>query len=273
MRQQNLYQRELQVIDSEQKAYLLGLFFSDGNISMNQHHSRLFLKDQELIRQLQTIFPFFNLHEDNRNDKAQLGLHSGIGLVRQDFISNGCLPNKSFSNKDIIKLPNIDSILLSHFVRGYFDGNGGCTLNNELVKTQKRVYIYSASLGLLEDFKILLNASGINSTITSSHIFKLTVSTESYKQFYTYLYTDCSIYLERKKALFSNIIENTNFFIQKIAPTCKFCSSYNTVFNGNYTYKNISIPRVLCKDCNRNFTITAPNSSNIISGEDELLER
>ena len=63
------------------------------------------------------------------------------------------------------------------------------------------------------------------------------------------------------------------YFIQKEAPQCKFCNSNNTVFNGNYTYKGVIKPRVLCKDCNNNFIIqSAPNNSNIISGEDELLE-
>jgi hypothetical protein len=47
----------------------------------------------------------------------------------------------------------------------------------------------------------------------------------------------------------------------------------NTVFDGYYKYKNLKYPRVLCKDCKKRHIIkTAPISSNISSGGDELLE-
>jgi Dof domain, zinc finger. len=64
-------------------------------------------------------------------------------------------------------------------------------------------------------------------------------------------------------------ILETKFFIQKESLSCKFCDSKNTVCDGFYYYK-VKRQNYLCKDCKRHFT--APLSSNIQSGEGELLE-
>jgi hypothetical protein len=262
------YHRELQNINTEEKAYLLGLFYSDGNVSKNQHHSRLTLKDEILIKTLHEKFTFFNFYKI-RNIYYEL--HSGINLVRKDLIDNGCLPDKSYSNKNNIKIPNVGN-LINHFIRGYFDGDGGCTLRKPKNKVQKRVYIYSASLNLLKEIdKILVNYNiKCSITRTSNTVYKLTILVNSYKLFYDFIYKNATIFMFRKEKLFNEILK-TKFFVQKGAPNCKFCDSQNTVFNGNNYYKNNIRPRVLCKDCKRNF-ITAPVNSNINSGVDELLE-
>lgn len=46
-----MYNRELQSIDTQEKAYLLGLFYADGNVGINQTQCRIELKleDKELI--------------------------------------------------------------------------------------------------------------------------------------------------------------------------------------------------------------------------------
>lgn len=263
------YNNELQIIDNQNKSYLLGLFYADGNISKNQHHSKLYLKDKELIDKLKLEFPFFNSYS---RDNSLFGIQSGKKEVRNHFILNGCLPDKSISNKNNLVLP-FRNELTKHFIRGYFDGDGGCTLTYSGNKVQKRVYLYSASYNFLIEIKDYLYCYKIQCSISKSNdIYKLTILSNSYKKFYDFIYNDSIIFMNRKKELFNNIL-NTKFFIQKEAPQCKFCNSNNTVFNGNYTYKGIIKPRILCKDCNNNFIIqSAPDSSNIISGEDELLE-
>ena len=111
------YNNELQIIDNQNKAYLLGLFYADGNISKNQHHSKLYIKDKELIDRLKIEFPFFNYYS---RENYLFGIQSGKKDVRQHFISNGCLPDKSISNKENLKLP-FKNEFTSHFIRGYFD--------------------------------------------------------------------------------------------------------------------------------------------------------
>jgi hypothetical protein len=268
------YNNELQSIDNQNKAYLLGLFYADGNISKNQHHIRLGLTDEDLILLLKEKFPFFRYYivEYIGNRQNMHYLYSGLKVLKEHFISNGCLPDKSFENKTNLHIP-FKNELTRHFIRGFFDGDGGCTYINNSRKEQKRVYIYSNSLIFIKEIRDFLNDNNIDCSITDAKsVYKLTIFSLSYKRFYNLLYQDCEIYLLRKRILFEKILDS-NLFIQRVTPNCKFCNSSNTVFNGNYIYKGIKLPRVLCKDCKNNFTLkTAPQSSNTLSEEDELLE-
>lgn len=263
-----MYNKELQIVDTQEKAYLLGLFYSDGNIGLNQSQCRIELKlvDKDLIFYLQKLFPFFYIHYD-RGTKIELGNYSRY--LKEDLINNGCLPRKSFENKENLHIPNIDSSLLRHFIRGYFDGDGGCTLSISKNKVQKRVYIYSASIQLLLEFKEVLEYNSIFSRLSiNNNIGKLEINTKSYNNFYKFLYKDSTIFLKRKKSKYDEILK-TNFFTKKDSIPCKFCNSVNTICDGYYNYK-VKIQRYLCKDCKRHFT--APISSNINSGAGELLE-
>lgn len=263
-----MYNRELQRIDTQEKAYLLGLFYADGNIGENQTQCRIELKleDKDLIFYLQELFPFFYVHYD-RGTKIELGNYQKA--LKEDLIINGCLPRKSFENKENIHIPNISKLLIRHFIRGYFDGNGGCTLSCSKGKTQKRIYIYSVSIQFLEEVKVELENNNIISEISvANNVGKLTIITNSYTNFYSYLYVDSTVLMDRKISKFNQIL-STSFFIQKDSISCKFCSSNNTVCDG-YNYYKVKKQRYLCKTCKRHFT--APISSNINSGGDELLE-
>lgn len=269
-----MYNRELQKINNQYKAYLLGLFYADGNISLNQTHCRIALHEQdvEVLNSIKTKFNFFKMYQDK--NKHQFILYSGYALIKKDLISNGCFPQKSTINKNITKLPKLKNNLIRHFIRGYFDGDGGCYLDINSNKIQKRVYIYSASKNLLEEISNILRQNNIVSILRNSRedLYILQISTVSYKEFYNYLYIRATIKMRRKVDKFKTILK-TNFFIQKVAPNCTICKSKNTVFNGKYTYKNVVKPRVFCKNCKNNYIIqSAPVSSNINSGEDELLE-
>lgn len=263
-----MYNRELQSIDTQEKAYLLGLFYADGNVGINQTQCRIELKleDKELIFHLQKLFPFFYIHYD-RGTKIELGNYQKT--LKEDLVFNGCLPRKSFENKENIHMPDINKDLIRHFIRGYFDGDGGCTLSYSNNKTQKRVYIYSASIQFLREIKIELRDNNIMSELSIVNtVGKLTIFSSSYTCFYRYLYDDSIIFMNRKKNKFDQIL-STNFFMQKDSIPCKFCDSNDTVCDG-YDYYKVKKQRYLCKTCKRHFT--APLSSNIQSGGDELLE-
>ena len=263
-----MYNRELQFIDTQEKAYLLGLFYSDGNVGVNQNQCRISLKleDKELIFSLQKLFPFFYIHYD-RGTKIELGNYSR--KLKEDLIFNGCLPRKSFENKDNLHIPTIDTSIIRHFIRGYFDGDGGCTLTTSGGKTQKRVYIYSVSISFLEEIKEFLTSNMIMSKIKIyNKIGKLEISVSSYNKFYSLLYKDSTIFMDRKESKYREILR-TNFFVQKVTPPCKFCGSIDTVCDG-YDYYKVKKQRYLCKECKKHFT--APISSNTNSGEGELLE-
>ena len=258
-----MYNRELKVIDTQEKAYLLGLFYSDGNVGNNQSQCRLelSLNDRDLVFHLKELFPFFYIHYD-RGTKIELGNYSKT--LKDDLIANGCLPRKSFENRNNLHIPNISEELIPHFIRGYFDGDGGCTLNTQKSKVQKRVYIYSASLPLINEIEDFMKSKGIifNNIIQSGKnipVYKSTPSTKSYSNYYNFLYNNATIFMQRKKEVFDKIL-NTTFFTQKESIPCKFCGSQDTVCDG-FTYYKVKRQNYLCKSCKKHFT--APLDSNI----------
>ena len=275
-----IYNREFQIIDTKEKAYVLGLFYADGNIGSNDIQVRITLEEEDsnLLQDIAKYFPFFYFH--SRPKALELGCYKRE--LQEDFISNGCYPRKSYESRDNLRIPYLSKELIPHFIRGYFDGDGGCTLSlkeNTGKKTQKRVYIYSVSLNLLNDIKEILFNEDIKSHISmidkntvekaTMNVYKLTINTSSYRNFNAFLYKDASLFMERKKILFDKIIKETNFFIAKDTPNCKFCNSTRVVCDGWNYYKG-KRQNYLCRDCGRHFS--APLNSNIQSEEDELLE-
>lgn len=276
-----MYNNEFQVIDSQDKAYFLGLMYADGCVTnsvrkkdgKNLYGTSLVLKNEDisLLNAIKEIFPIFYTYSFN-SGKSTL-IKNNCKKCYFDLISNGCLPRKSYENRYNLHIPPIEESLLPHFIRGYFDGDGGCTLSFSSNKTQKRVYIYSASPQLLIEFAEYLQTKRIKTTMDNGHnvgilCYKLSIAAESYKEFFNLLYQDCHLKMLRKYNKFCEILQ-TNFFIQKESQICKFCGSSHTVCDGYDTYKFVR-QRYLCKDCKRHFSASVRSNSNRYEGE--LLE-
>ena len=60
----------------------------------------------------------------NYNNKYIFGAHITSDKMFSDLCKHGCVPNKSL----ILTFPVITEELIPHFIRGYFDGDGGITI-------------------------------------------------------------------------------------------------------------------------------------------------
>ena len=269
----NMYNNEFEIIDTQDKAYLLGLFYADGCVTEFYRKNKTYTStgcslaldkaDAELLNEIKLAFPFFKMYEHNCGRSLCIKVTSKKTYV--DLVNNGCLPRKSVDNRYNLHLPEISEELLPHFIRGYFDGDGGCTLSYSSNKTQKRVYIYSTSPQLLEEITQFLERKGIKTTMDNGHnpgilCYKLTIAARSYQDFYNLIYQNAHLKMRRKYDKFDEILK-TNFFVQKEAPSCKFCGSSNTVCDGYDTYKIVR-QRYLCKDCKRHFSASVKSNSN-----------
>lgn len=112
-------------IDSEEKAYFLGLLWADGNIAKknNDITIRLLSKDKEILQQLSHLFYKQDLIIIAKNKKMQeiATLRICSKKLKQRLIELGCHPNKTFINK---YPENLDPSLDRHFIRGAIDGDG-----------------------------------------------------------------------------------------------------------------------------------------------------
>lgn len=112
-------------IDTPEKAYVLGLIYADGCNTRRGLQISLGEDDKEVIEFVKTQLKasddlrFIPKSHSTWKNKWELSIKS-VELSKQ-LIRVGCLPAKSL----IIKFPDfIAEELISHFIRGFFDGDG-----------------------------------------------------------------------------------------------------------------------------------------------------
>lgn len=272
-----MYNNELKNIDSPEKAYLLGLFYSDGCIHSNNgsYYASIVLHedDKYLLDVIVSKFPFFRLSK--MANHAWSILCSKKDIV-EDLKANGMLFRKSTDNKELLRLPNLGKTLIHHFIRGYFDGDGS-VYRQKLGNT--KFEIGGTGFGLITDLVKALYDNKITVNITCKYsetglrdhdYYVLYASSDKVsKQFADYIYRDCGdLYMKRKyeKLYYTPTYNRTERLI------CPICSGTDTVRLGTRQMLHGLMLRGKCKDCNKQFSITAPQGSNTLSGEGELLE-
>lgn len=157
---------------SAKNAYILGLIFSDGNISWsgrnkNKLRMTLSMNEKEMISQIHSIMctdrKLYEYKHPKGNEITYTVINSNQYFV-DELISFGIVERKS----SVVKYPQIDPRYEWHFVRGYFDGNG-CVFKTSEVKG-KKYYAVSITTGS-EDFalglKSFLDDKGVKNTIVS----------------------------------------------------------------------------------------------------------
>jgi hypothetical protein len=193
------------VIDTEEKAYILGFIFADGNISgeRTKYRLRITLKyeDSEILGKIKDELQYTGdikireLKSKQRDTKgymiAELSIINKYLITR--LVELGCIPNKSLT----VKYPDIPDDLDKHFIRGYFDGNGSIYFTNnrvgfELMSGSKDIY-YSMKEKILSNTSV--NPLGEQERKTS---IRWTKSGKQAIEILHYLYKDSNISLRRK---------------------------------------------------------------------------
>lgn len=149
-------------IDSEEKAYYLGLLYADGNVTNKVVSISLQDKDKEILEKfkidLKYTGPLLIINKSgNRQNQIKLTITSSE-LVN-DLLKHGLYPNKGTT----LTFPStVPEKLQHHFIRGYFDGDG-CVYAN------KKSGDYLFSMVGPKDFlikvqDILINSLALNRT-------------------------------------------------------------------------------------------------------------
>jgi intein/homing endonuclease len=122
---------------SEKMAYILGFLYADGNITDSENSSRtryiqFASKDKEILEKIKKtlgsdhpirtrnpqkeLFPNRKYYISSGTFYFRIGNKKSVSQLEK----LGVLTRKS----KILKFPKIPSLYLSHFIRGYFDGDG-----------------------------------------------------------------------------------------------------------------------------------------------------
>lgn len=196
-------------IDSEDKAYFLGLFFADGNISYNRTSPliRLTSKDRKLleiflkcINSNSLIYREFH----NKYKKECFKVQLTSKKMFDDLNSIGCVPRKSL----ILKFPsNIPKELIHHFIRGYFDGDGTVNVHSPKNSSWKRLMSgFCGTRDFLEVLTDYLPFSKKKLQLTKN-LTVVVFSVQDSINLYKYMYRDSTVFLDRKHDIFYNFIK------------------------------------------------------------------
>lgn len=204
-------------INTEEKAYFFGLLYADGCNLLERNRIIIGLIEQDkhilekLLKSVKCNRPlsFLNLNDKNKNHnnvyKARLH-NKHMCEVLNDY---GLTPRKSLTKKFPEVIKNSSEDIIRHFIRGYFDGNGGIYIRSDGYHAE--IYFYS-TLDMCESInKLLIKYLNINGMHIKQHgsISKLFTAKHDYIiNICNWLYKDSDneLCIYRKKKLYEKIL-------------------------------------------------------------------
>ena len=206
-RKYNVVDNFFDTIDTQNKAYSLGLYYADGTVSKNKNYVSISLQecDVNILNKLNNEFggnrklTLVRFNDKNPNWSNQYMFTVASDKIHNDLIRHGCIPNKSL----VLKFPDtVPQEMIRHFVRGYFDGDGNIS------KKEDRCTLISTEDFCNELSIIVKKELGINSSIFFCHNKNTTTRTfqvagkNQVKKFLDWLYVDSELFIDRKYQLY-----------------------------------------------------------------------
>lgn len=203
-------------------AYVLGFIVADGCLTKNKrgaHFLTIESTDKEILYAIRDamssnvmVSEYASAHK-NWNTRYRLQL--GSKEMFDDLTSLGVTPRKSKT----IELPNVPDRYFSHFLRGYFDGDGCvsvCTYQKKDRKTKSTIItsgFTSGSYSLLKNIKDKLTQFNIiqgGTLYFSGRGYRIYFSTLDSLRLWKFIYKDVAknLFLERKRKVFEIFFKN-----------------------------------------------------------------
>jgi hypothetical protein len=207
----NLNENYFEHIDSSDKAYILGLLFSDGTISRTIAAINLMESDGHILYDIAK-----KIYVDNKyqiqylkavekkwkngvtyKTKPQLKLTLTRKKIVEDLKKFGLCEKKSFK----IRFPQINQRYYRDFIRGYFDGDG-CFYSSEKYPKNNRVQIVSNTKFIYDLKEIIENSLNIKTIITDTKVNNISrlyiYGNAKTKIFLDWIYNGAELKLNRK---------------------------------------------------------------------------
>lgn len=199
------------IIDNENKAYILGLIYADGNVCIKGARKRLQIalnsRDEATLRFILKELGDGTLYKDRDCKK--------IIIFNDEIVNNlirlGCIPKKSL----VLEFPTEEQVpkeFIHHFIRGYFDGDGSICIVNSVGYTIS----FTGVEKFLQKIKDVLLVKDIElskfyirykdrpNTAGSMVYYETTNKT---CKFFNYIYKDATTYMKRKYDKMKKIID------------------------------------------------------------------
>ncbi len=219
------YKYEFESINNEIEAYSLGLFFTDGSVSQKIYNN---MTNSQAVIHLQSqdasVLYAINSYVSDDTSVNCTEKYCYIRFSHRDLVSNlinlGCKQNKTYEG---LTWPTIPENIISHFIRGVFDGDGCITSDKGRFP---KAYIACTDITFLEKIQEVLLSNNISSSINTEKRVGKTFKVphgyssncidlhrlyirrkEELKKFKVYLYRDAETLIQRKKDTFDRYVD------------------------------------------------------------------
>lgn len=190
------------VIDTEEKAYFLGLIAADGSIEADSQRVKISLqaRDRDILdKLLAALDADFKVKIADHHGFPQCKVELNSRVLKEDLMSKGLYPNKSLTMPGEV-MRHVPDSLVRHFLRGFFDGDGNVFLGGRYKSGTK----YSVTV---IGTKAFLDASFCRHFPSNSPLKKYKTCDMWYWRlssipqvfgFLKYIYESATVYLDRK---------------------------------------------------------------------------
>lgn len=213
---ENIFDKEL----TEETSYLLGLIFSDGHLNYDKGVFQYVCKssDIELIHYIKNILKSshpIKIYKIKNKEYARYGI-SNTRLVKS-IIDKFNMPHSNKSKNNLFIPKNIKDDMISHFLRGVFDGDGSVWNSGKHLNKLDFCVSYTGGENFIKEIQNYLNKKlNINGCISYKYgkLNKNSCNISYHgnhvaQKIYEFLYKNASIYLIRKKKLMEQAAEKS----------------------------------------------------------------
>lgn len=206
-------------IDSEYKAYFLGLMQSDGWIFSKTEGSKqigLCIEEDYIVEKLKKELGTENKIVRRKKDKGNKTLYQL--LVDSVFLYND-LARFGLKNKFTEQyMPVLPEKLYPHYLRGLFDGDGTVHIHEKTdnihfgflggLKSMSQISFYLAyKLHIYQTQPTLANSNCFGNSIQTLYSLRY-ADNKDVKKIYNYLYKDATIFINRKREVLERWFAN-----------------------------------------------------------------
>lgn len=221
------------VVDDENKSYILGLLYADGynNEERNTVTLSLAEKDKDILDKISNILAggrgLRSVTSENSKHQTQYILCIRNKKLSQSLAKVGVVQNKTFK---IMPPLFLDDNLVSHFLRGYFDGDGCIHISqSKYIRYYFCIVGTEALCNWIKNF--ICKKLNINCSIKKrfkdrdNNIRALEFNGRlQCKKMFDFLYSNCNLYMSRKYEVFKqvNVFNDKRYRIDK--GVCSVCN-------------------------------------------------
>ncbi len=259
---------------SIEMAYTLGFFCADGHLATHKNFLciQLHRKDQYILENFMKFMEYGGVIYDY-GKKTTVSLNITSKEMNKDLMNFGLTRHKSQELRWIDQIPEQ---YISHFVRGYFDGDGHIGLAQAHNPNNKRLIVKMVStLPFIERLKLefeKIYGSKCGSIGCRETYFELTYTgTNTTRAFLDWIYKDSTeeTRLKRKYDIYSSYINKEDYLQETVKIDFelaeKIREDYNNGLNGNELSLKYNVNRCSIKPILDNFTHTKEDNRDVRS--------